>query len=139
MSINFDLIIQLVTFLVLLYILNTYLFRPIMGIIAEREHRFETFAKQANHAVARTEELQGKIDFEIQNIRTTARQQRDLLIQETLGREKEAIEKAKNEAQKLISSNKQELVRDRQESKKFLEKEAQTIARALAEKLLGRS
>jgi F-type H+-transporting ATPase subunit b len=139
LKIDYTVIIQIVNFLVLLFLLNILLYRPIRKILGQRKEEIDSYEKmigeyrekigldskalEENMIGARREGYKVKEEF-----KGTGLEQEKALVQGAIGSSAEKIDKAKKEIEGQI-------IRVRQS----LENEVSAFSKELAEKILGRS
>jgi F-type H+-transporting ATPase subunit b len=137
-SLDYSLGIQIVNFLLLIWILNRLLFRPLLGMIDRRKQRFAEAEAEIKHL----EELvaQKMADYEEKLRQTKA---------EALERKTETLRDASEEAKAILDSARSEIpglmeqfhVRMQGEieaAKRTLGHQSQRLSIEIAEKVLGR-
>jgi F-type H+-transporting ATPase subunit b len=137
-SINATLIVQIINLLVLIWILNRLMYRPIKRIAAERQAKVEEGLQQAVQMADASQKaeaayLQDRNQGRGQ-VRDQLEQQRretDAKVKEIL---KEAQEQAKDQQAKMLQNVEQQL----QEARGDIKAEAEKVARSLAQTVLGR-
>ncbi|MRJ02800.1 MAG: F0F1 ATP synthase subunit B' [Epsilonproteobacteria bacterium] len=121
LDINLGLILlTAVIFFILVYLLNNWLYKPLLTFMEERE---ETIRRDMENATANESGAQ-EILQEAEKIVNEAKHKANL-------RKKEAIERAKSEGAALIESKKEELEKRYQEFLKELEREEAEIREKL--------
>jgi F-type H+-transporting ATPase subunit b len=139
--INLDIafVFQLVNFLVLVLLLNAFLFKPIRKQIADR-------AAQINGAKAKSaavdQEVQEKLasyEARMREIRAGAADERGVLKKEALLQEAAILEKARTEATEALASIKAKVALEAQDARRLLKESAESLSADICEKVLGRS
>jgi len=136
---DITLVIQMINFLILLFVLNLILFRPIRKIIKERNGIVENFnsdiASLTDEAQASMEEFEEKVlearkegMGKVQSMKDEGERAEVELIAATTQEVQAKIE----EARKKVASN-------IQDARTELQKQVQTFSVAVSEKILGRS
>ena len=74
LNINITLLIQIVNFLVLLYIMNKILYRPIRGIIRKRQETIDEFTRKIEELDRGVQEALEKFQAELREARKAGRQ-----------------------------------------------------------------
>ncbi len=136
---DITLVIQMINFLILLFVLNLILFRPIRKIIKERNGIVENFnsdiASLTDEAQASMEEFEEKV--------LEARKEGMGKVQgmkDEGGRaEVELIAATTQEVQAKIEEARKKVASDIQDARTELQKQVQTFSVAVTEKVLGRS
>jgi F-type H+-transporting ATPase subunit b len=137
-SINETLVVQLLSFLVFMFILNRIMIRPLRGSVQERE----TYIEQLSTDISAAQKEMTAIAAQIEDQEADARQAAHAI-------QKEIIALGSQEAHDILAAAKQDVVSLRQQTKteidatvaKFrqtLEQEAEIIAVDFMEKALNR-
>ena len=138
-NLDITLVIQMINFLLLLFVLNLILFRPIRKIIKERNQIVETFnsdiASLTGEAQASMEEFEEKL--------LAARKEGVGRVQsmkdEGEQAEVELIAATTQEVQAKIEEARKKVASDIQDARTELQKQVQIFSVAVTEKILGRS
>ena len=139
--INLDIafVIQLVNFLVLVLLLNIFLFKPIRKQLADRSALISG-AKLKSAAVDK--EVQEKLasyEARMREIRAGAADERSVLKKEAQAQEAAILEKARVESSQTLASIKAKVAQEAQEARRLLKESAETLSADICEKVLGRS
>ncbi len=137
-SINETLIVQVISFLIFLFIINRVMFRPLRSIVAERQSHIEHLRQDIVAAGKKFESLINQMEEQEAGVKMEAFMQKKKL-EETGNRQadeifvstRKAITAEKNKA--LMEVDAQVL-----EAKKYIKKESETLARSIIEKVLDR-
>jgi len=138
-NLNVTILIQAINFLILIFLLSKFLFKPLTKFLADRSAGIERSlaeAKAAHEAAAKSQ-----AEYQAQ-IRETQREV--AVIREQGQREVEAerqrlLQASRDEAGRLVAQAKAEIEAETKRAKASLREEAAGIAMAVAERLLGRS
>lgn len=139
--INLDIafVFQLVNFLVLVLLLNFFLFKPIRKQIADRAAEING-AKVKSAAV--DQEVQEKLasyEARMREIRSSAADERGVLKKEAQQQEAAILDKARAEASEQLSSIKARVAREAEEARRTLRESAEALSADICQKVLGRS
>ena len=139
--INLDIafVFQLVNFLVLVLLLNVFLFKPIRKQLADRAALIDG-AKLKSAAVDK--EVQEKLasyEARMREIRAGAADERGALKKEAALQEAAIVEKARQEATETLASIKAKVATEAQEARRLLTASAEALSADICEKVLGRS
>ncbi|MEE9121469.1 MAG: ATP synthase F0 subunit B [Syntrophobacteria bacterium] len=136
---DITLVIQMINFLILLFVLNLILFRPIRKIIKERNGIVENFnsdiASLTDEAQASMEEFEEKV----LEARKEGMGKVQSMKDEGERAEVELIEATTQEVQAKIEEARKKVASDIQDARTELQKQVQTFSVAVTEKILGRS
>ena len=137
-SINETFIVQIISFLIFLYIINRIMFRPLRSVVAERENHIKSIQEDIVVAENKLVSLTDQIREHESAVKREAFAQKAKL-EEAGGRQadeifvstRKAIAAEKDKALKEVDA--QLLV-----AKKYIKKESETLARSIIEKVLDR-
>ena len=137
-SINETLIVQVISFLIFLYIINRVMFRPLRSVVAERQNHIEHIRQDIVAAGKKFESLTNQIKKQEATVRTEAFRQKKKL-EDAGSRQADEIFVS---TQKAIAAEKDKALKeiDAQvaEAKKYIQKESETLALSIMEKVLDR-
>ncbi|MCP4671942.1 MAG: ATPase [Desulfobacula sp.] len=132
-------IYQMVNFLVLLFVLNLVLYKPIRKILLDREAKIKGMQKGAKKAasdlVAGEEAYKGGL----KSARTKGLKEKETFIDEASKEEKEILDKINKKAQANLAQIREQVAQETEQAQKSLEGEVETYAKAIGEKILGRA
>ena len=137
-SINETLIIQLISFLIFLYLFNRLMIQPLRRVAIEREQYLQRMENEAVEAKGETQELLQEIETKKARTRAEAFE-----ISQQLEKEgSKTMTQLLNEARETIARRrlavKVEIDAKLAETRHALESEAETVAVNMMEKILGR-
>ncbi len=138
LSLDITILYQIIGFLVLLYLLNKFLFRPVQKVMDERKRlTVGTLDKAEN---IRKEVEEGRLSYEkkLHEARLKGGETRQELKQEALEEEKKLIEAAGLEASEEISRMREKISEEKDAALKELTPETRSISREIASRLLER-
>jgi F-type H+-transporting ATPase subunit b len=137
-SINETFIVQIISFLIFLYIINRIMFKPLRSIMADRENHIKSIQQDIVTADNKLDDLADQIRAQESAVKAEAFAQKASL-EESGGRRadeifaatREEIEAARNKAQKEVDA---QII----EAKKYIKEESETLALSVMEKVLNR-
>jgi F-type H+-transporting ATPase subunit b len=134
-----DFLWQTVNFLVLIYLLSRFLYRPVAAMLEERSQRIHDNLEAANKALEQVadanrerDELLASTRTEIQQMMTTAQQVADRI-------QSDARTSAQQEAQRILDAARQEAEAERAQAMAELRREVASLAVMAAERVISRS
>ncbi len=138
-SIGKSLLIQVGNFLLLMFLLNTFLFKPIIRFLESRGGTI-----QGNHEAAeqKEQEAQGLLNNYLEAINSANREAAEALAgirREAELKQREMLEEARDQAGQMISQATEEIKGTAEDARGRLREETRRISRSIAEKLLGRT
>jgi len=137
-SINETLVVQLISFLIFLFIINRIMFRPLRETMSERENYIGKIQRDTIQARKRVDEIIAATRDEEQEIRQAAL---DVVAQmESLGNQKahDVINAAREEIAAQKRQSQDEIEAELAEAMTNVEAEAQSLSLAIMEKVLNR-
>ena len=139
--INLDLsfVIQLINFLVLILILNVFLYKPIRKVLSERKDQLsgaKARAAQVDEDVARQ-----MTDYEerLRAMKAETGAERGELKKDAQAQEAAILEKARAEAAQSLETIKAKVAKEATEARALLQEQAKALSGEICEKVLGRS
>ncbi len=138
MNINLTLIVQMVVFVVLIWITMKFVWPMILGPMEERARKIATGLEAAERGEKSLTEARGNADQIIREARERATQ----IIDHAQHRANELIEEAKGtataEGARLVAAAQEQIALDATRARESLRREVAGIAVGAASKLLGR-
>lgn len=107
-----DMIIQLITFIILLALITKFAWKPLMNVMQEREQHIASEIDQAEQSNQEAKRLMNEANDELKNTRQNAQQIID-----------DANETAKNQQADLIKAAKEEAARIKENARLEIEQE----------------
>lgn len=127
---------QIVNFLLLLYLLKRFLYKPVLGIIKKREDKI----RQGLEAAAKGEELFKKASEEEKKRLQRASEEAHLILEQTRKRALLEADKitlaARAESEKIIEKAKAEIIEEREFAEKAFEAKIFDVATAVVAQIL---
>jgi len=137
-QLDYTLLIQMANFLVLLLILNKFLYKPILNLLDERRRRLEDSEKLVSDLKEKISRQWEQYEAELQRARISALAEREKLKAEGSEAERKLLEEAREQASKLMHEARRRLDEESQKAREVLKAQAQTLGLEMAEKILGR-
>jgi F-type H+-transporting ATPase subunit b len=136
---NFTLVIQIANFLVLLFLLNIILYKPIRKIMGQRQEEMSTSEKLIRDLLDRYSRLSEELDQNIAAARKDGFKEKEDC--KNKGREEESrmVQKTIDSVGEKISKTREDIERNMAGLRQTLDKEVSLFSQELAEKVLGRS
>jgi F-type H+-transporting ATPase subunit b len=138
-SIGVSLFIQMINFLFLLWVLNLVLYKPIRGILLERKEKTSSLAGGFEKASTLLTEQENKYKDGLKQARAEGLKKKEAFVEEASIEEKEIIDQINKKAQATLADIKKQVAQETAEARKSLEKEIDSYAKAIGEKILGRA
>jgi len=135
---DFTLIIQMANFLILLFLLNIFLYKPIRGILAKRNNEFESLSRLIEQMKKQVEERQKSIEEALLQAKKLGVSEREALKEEATEYEKELLKQTYMTVEQKLAKAKAELEKRLKLIHEELQKEVILFSKELAERILGR-
>ncbi|MDR1045077.1 MAG: ATP synthase F0 subunit B [Candidatus Adiutrix sp.] len=137
-SLDFSLFIQLANFVFLILALNHFLYRPIRQILAERRALFDRLRDKASKAKAELENGEAeKTRLNAESLRQALNLKNEITAK-SQAEEKTLLAEAHEQAGRQLSDGRAKLQQSVSAARAALTQETKSIAREIAEKILGR-
>jgi F-type H+-transporting ATPase subunit b len=138
MNLNFTLIIEIVSFLILFFLLSRFLYKPVIEILDKRAQA----SRQALEQVQRSQKAaQALLENAKEELKNAKEQAVEILHRARLQADedrKKILDEAKRQSQALLHSSRQQLSREVALAKAELVKELSHYSVTIAEKIIGR-
>jgi len=138
-NIDGSLFIQIANFLVLIWILNIVVYRPIRKILLERNERISGLEKGIETRLKDAQEKDEEFSHGIREARAQGVQEKDALLDEAAAEEKQIIAKINEKAQADLAEVRAQIEKDIDEVRSALQLQVDDFARAIGQKILGRT
>jgi F-type H+-transporting ATPase subunit b len=137
-DIDWTLIAQIVNVLVLVFLLNVVLFRPIRKSLKDRQARMQADEAAAAQLAEKSQGVAGDIQENLTAARRQGVSQKEALRQEASQSEASLLEKVKQEVDAEWARVEKKVKGDIEKARKTLKGQAQSFAQVMAAKILGR-
>ncbi len=132
-------IIQIVNFFILLFVLNTFLYKPIRKALADRRGEIES-ARQRTEAVdTGVQEKVAAYEARMREVKAQAALERAAMKKGAESEEQALLEKARLEATETIGAIREKIAKETAEARELLRTQALLLSSDICEKVLGRS
>ena len=136
---DWTLFIQMANFLLIVWVLNIILFRPIRNILIQRKEKIVNLEQNIENSDKGAKEKNEAFDSGIREARTKGLNEKNALLNEAAGQEREIIDKINQKAQADLAEVREKIAKDAEAVRASLQKEIDTFASAIGEKILGRA
>ena len=134
-----SIIIQILNFLILLFLLNLIVYRPIRGILGKRKEEMDSSSNVTDEWMRKIEKYSTEIEENIDSTRREGLKERTNLRDKGLSTEKELLQGAYSQVEEALGKAKKEIKQKINNARDSLQDEIDSFSRELAEKLLGRN
>ncbi|MDD3581202.1 MAG: ATP synthase F0 subunit B [Desulfobacca sp.] len=138
-ELNWTLYVQIINFLLLVFVLNQVLFRPIRGALRDRQARIMGFEGDIASLTENHQQVEGSIQAELTAARKSGFEKREMIKKEGSDAESSLLERVKKEADAEWEQMEKKIKEDMAKAREALKPQAQSFALELAAKILGRA
>lgn len=136
---DISLVYQMINFLVLLFVLNLVLYKPIRNVLLERKAKIERMQNGAEKAQSDLVAGEDAYNNGLKQARSKGLKSKEAFIEEASKEEKEIIDRINKKAQANFAEIKKQVAQETEQARKALEAEIDVYAKAIGEKILGRA
>jgi F-type H+-transporting ATPase subunit b len=139
--INLDLafVFQLVNFLVLVLILNVFLYKPLRKVLADRSEQFRSAKEKAEQVDLEVQEKMAQYESRLREVKAKASEERAAKIKEAQAEEAALVEKSRSEASASLAGIKSRVAAEAAAARELLKVQSRELSLEICEKVLGRS
>ena len=139
LKIDLSLLIQIANFLLLMFLLNIFLYRPVRKILNRRRDETDSLQKTIDDYLDRSERNERDIEEGMVQARKEGFEEKESLKGEALEKEKAILQVAASSVEEKKEKANNELGNRVIDVRKILEEQIAGFSQELAEKILGRS
>ena len=137
-ALDYTVLVQIVSFLLLWFLLTRLLFRPFVALLEERERRTDGIKAVAASLTAEAERLRAEYEGAIARARDEGAAVKESILQEARQGRERFLTEARGQAADRLAAVRDELQKELRRGRDLAAQEAEGIARQMAEKILGR-
>ncbi len=138
-EINWTVLPQIANFLILIFVLNIIVYKPIRKILLERKDKFQGLADGITSADQQAQEKDQAFNTGLKEARVKGQKEKEALLQAASDEEKEIVGRINDKAREDLAEVKAQIAKDTGEVKAALEEEVDAFADAISQKILGRA
>jgi F-type H+-transporting ATPase subunit b len=138
LNIDHTLFIQIADFLLLLFVMNILVYRPIRNILSKRKNEMSSTEDLTQSLGQKTSQCSNELNANISNTRKQGIKERDILKSEGDEQEQKILKNTYSLAQEKIDKARKELEEARLRARDSLQAEVKGFSTDLVKKLLGR-
>lgn len=137
-TINETLFVQLLSFLIFLFIINRIMFRPLQEAMSERVNYMDKITTDTVDAVKELEDLTKQLKVQESEVRTKALELNRELEESGKKKSSEILASARKEIDEIKEQAEMEINTQIAEARKHLQEESEALAINIMEKMLNR-
>ena len=138
-SLDYSLGIQIVNFILLIFILNRLLYKPLLGMIDKRKQRFAESEAEIRRLQETVEQKMAAYEEKLRQAKATAIEQKNEIIRQGAEEAREIIDAVRAEIPGLMERYQVRMEGEIDAAKRTLAGQSQKLSVEIAEKILGRS
>lgn len=135
-ELNYTLIIQAINFFVLLWVLNRFLYKPILNVLEERGRKTAGTMKDAAKLEADASEMLQNYESGLREAKVKAHEARNRIRIQGVEREREILDGARKDALKSINKFRSKIGDESKEALDGLKKESQKLSSEIVKRIL---
>ncbi|MGD9331324.1 MAG: ATP synthase F0 subunit B [Desulfobacterales bacterium] len=136
---NWTTFIQAANFIILVFILNMILYRPIRNILIKRKEKMEGLEQTVENATTDLVDKENTYASGIREARKKGLQEKDMLVNAATEEEKAIIDKINADALAELNAIKAKVAQEAESAREALLKDVDTFANEIGVKILGRA
>jgi len=138
LSVNYTVLIQIVIFLLAIFILNKLVFKPFLNLVDRRDKLTRGAIEEAQELEVRVKDIIEEYDVKLNEARALAIEERNKIILEGQTVADKIIGKAREETEVILEDAKTKLEADTQEIKEKIKGDIDGLAEDIASRVLGK-
>lgn len=138
-DIDYTLWIQLVNFIVLIFILNVLLYKPILGIMEKRKQQFDGARDEVRTLHESVEKKMAEYEEAVRKAKQAAMEQKAEYVKEGAEEARKIVDAVRGVIPKMMEEFQEKMNREIEEARGVLKNQSQRLSLEIAEKVLGRS
>jgi len=137
-SINETLIVQLISFLIFLFLINRVMFRPLSHVMVEREEHLNEISANIEKSETELAEINEQVRIQEMAAIETANQEKKKLEQDGTTQANDILETSRNEIAGIKKESQQFIDRQISKARQDIKAESEKLAVIIMEKVLDR-
>ncbi len=138
-SVSLFLFVQMANFILLIFILNAILYKPIRNILLERKKKIQGFEESIETCQRDADESEQTFKGKMSGARMKGVQEKDALKQAGEEQQRQLTEEISQKAQADLEAVRAQIAKDAGAARDKLKVEIKAFSGAIAEKILGRA
>lgn len=138
-SLDYSLGIQIINFLLLIFILNRLLYKPLLGFIDKRNKKIEASEAECNRLQEIVEQKMAAYEEKLRLAKATAVEQKNGIIRQGADEAKAGIDSVRADIPAMMEQFHARMEGEIREAKRILIGQSHNLSVEIAEKVLGRS
>jgi F-type H+-transporting ATPase subunit b len=138
-TLDYTILVQMANFILLIFILNVLLYKPILSIIGKRKSQMEESDSEVKRLSQTVEQKLAEYENKVRLAKLEAMEQRNAIVKEGTDLAKGIIDAVRNEIPAMMEQFNAKMGKEVDAARAILRSQSQKISLDIAEKVLGRS
>lgn len=138
-SLDYTILVQMVNFIILIFILNALLYKPILGIIGKRKQQMDESDSEIKRMNQTVEQKMAEYEEKVRLAKVDAMEQKNAIVKQGSDVAKGIIDAVRGEIPAMMEQFHAKMGKEVEEARAILHSQSQKISLDIAEKVLGRS
>lgn len=138
-ELNSSLLIQLVNFLVMIFLLNAILYKPILGVLERRKKHLQDLDEEVKSLDKTVQDKVAAYEDKLRLARQQAMTEREGIRKKASDEGKAVTDKARGEISGMMEELKAKMAAEMEGARSVLKSQAEKISMEISEKVLGRA
>ena len=138
-NIDWTILVQIVGFLILIFALNLVLYKPIRSILRQRKTKMEGLTQSIDTTAEEAQNKNQAFDDGIKNARLKGQKEKEAMMEAAAEEERSMIADINAKAKAELERVKTQITKDAEMVKQELEKDVDSFAATITQKILGRA
>ncbi len=139
LEIDVTLLFQIANFLLLLILLNIFLYKPVRNIIRERNQHISSLQSTIEELSSKAEQEEAALEENMALAKKEGFKEKEDLKAQGIEEEKAIVQQAMSQVEQKVKAARSEIEASIAEVRKTLEEQVSMFSKELAEKILGRT
>jgi F-type H+-transporting ATPase subunit b len=135
---DYTLLVQMVIFVVLIFVLNVLLYKPILSIIDRRKKQLDEAENEIKLFNESVEKRVAEYEDKLKQAKVKASELKKEIIQEGANQAKNIVDVVRNEIPALAREFQQKMDKEVEKAKLVLDSHSKSLSQQIAQKILGR-
>ena len=137
-ELNWTMLVQLINFLLLIWILNRILYRPVLKVLNERDSRISGAQDKTKKLIGQGESLVADYEVRLRNAKIEAMALKTEIRKEAAAESSRIIDEARQQSESIVGEMRASMSSELERVRRELEPELGSLASEIAEQILGR-
>ncbi len=108
-NLNYTIIIQMIGFLILLFILNLILYRPVLAVLRKRRESLEALHKEAEELKKKATHNEEMYNTKLQQAEENAKAEYQRIVDEATKQKESRLEEERRKAKEILDEHKKQI------------------------------